>query len=86
VCADGKEADMSDHFADVVVHVNETLDETSLCKLEDEINEIIGVMAVTHDAHHVHLLKVDFDAEVVGPERFLCPIRMRGLHAQLVGL
>lgn len=76
---------MSDHFADVVVHVNETLDEESLRILEDEMYGKIGVMAVGHHPRHPHLLKVDYDSEVVRPEEFLRPIQQRGLHAQLVG-
>ncbi len=76
---------MSDHYADVLVHVNETLDADSLRLLEGEISGNIGVMAVGHHPRHPHLLKVDFDAEIVRPAEFLRPIHRRGLHAQLVG-
>lgn len=77
---------MSDQWADVLLHVNETLDEGSLRRLEDEINENVGVMGVAHHPRRPHLLKVDYDAEISRPQEFLRPIRRQGLHAQLVGL
>ena len=76
---------MSDHCADLVIHVNETLDEQSLRTLESEINEKIGVMAVGHNPHCPHLLRVDYDSEIIRPGEFMKPIHRRGLHAQLVG-
>lgn len=76
---------MSAHFADVVVHVSETLDEEGLRALETEINENVGVMAVGHHPGRPHLLRVDFDAEMVRPAELLMPVRRRGLHGQLVG-
>jgi hypothetical protein len=81
-----EEVVMSDHFADVLVHVNESLDEASLLSLEDEMYGNIGVMAVDHNPKHPHLLKVHYDSEVVRPTEFLKPIQKRGLHAQLVGM
>ena len=80
-----KEKDMSDHIADVMVHVNETLDEDTLRTLEDEVFENVGVVAVGHNPRHPHLLMVAYDSEVAQPFNFLGPIRGRGLHAQLVG-
>jgi len=77
---------MSDHFADVLVHVNETLDEEHLRLLEGEINGNIGVMAVGHHPRHPHLLKVDYDSDLIRPADMLGPIQRWGLHAQLVGM
>ncbi len=76
---------MSAHFADVVVHVNESLDEEDLRQLEGEISQNVGVMAVDHHPKHPHLLRVDFDSEVVSASEFLKPVHRRGLHGQLVG-
>lgn len=76
---------MIEHIADVMVHVNETLDEDTLHSLEDEVFDHVGVVAVGHNPQHPHLLMVAYDSEVARPSNFLGPIRGRGLHAQLVG-
>ncbi len=76
---------MSDHIADVVVHVNETLNEDVLHILEDEIFDNVGVVAVGHNPRRPHLLMVVFDSEVSRSTDFLGPIRGHGLHGQLVG-
>ncbi|MCP5279785.1 MAG: hypothetical protein H6935_15735 [Thiobacillus sp.] len=76
---------MTDHIADVMVHVNESLDEATLRALEDEMFDNVGVVAVGHNPRRPHLMLVAFDPEVAMPASFLQPLRGHGLHAQLVG-
>jgi hypothetical protein len=77
---------MKSQFADVMVHLNETMDEAGLSQLEEEMRGTSGVMAISHDGRHPHLLKVEYDAEILRPTELLRPIQQRGLHAQLVGM
>jgi hypothetical protein len=76
---------MTERIADIVVHVNETLDEETLRTLEDEVFDKVGVVAVGHNPDHPHLLMVAYDSEVIHPTNLLGSIRGHGLHAQLVG-
>jgi hypothetical protein len=81
-----KESEMTERIADVMVHVNETLDEETLRTLEDEVFDNVGVVAVSHNPERPHLLMVAYDSEVVHPSIFLGAIQGHGLHAQLVGI
>lgn len=76
---------MSQHNADVVVHINERLDEGALQHLEDDLKQNMGVVRVVHNPRRPHLLMVDFDAEVIRSGMLLDEIRGLGMHAQLVG-
>jgi hypothetical protein len=76
---------MTEHIANVMVHVDENLDEATLRALEDEVLDNVGVVAVRHNPRHRHLMLVAFDPEVAMPASFLQPLRGHGLHAQLVG-
>lgn len=76
---------MSQHNADVMVHINEDLDEVGLQDLEQEISDNIGVLRVAHNPRHPHLVVVDFDAEVTRPASILSQVRDQGMHAQLIG-
>lgn len=76
---------MSQHNADVMVHIDECLDEDSLRHLEADIKENRGVVRVVHNPSRPHLLMVDFDAAVIRSGVVLNEIRGHGMHAQLVG-
>lgn len=77
---------MSNHIADVMVHVDESLDEESLHSLEDEIRGDRGVVSVGHNPGKLHLLMVTYDSEVARPVHFIQQLKERGVHAELVGL
>lgn len=77
---------MSNHIADVMVHVDESLNDESLHALEDEIRGDRGVVSVGHNPGKQHLLMVAYDSEVAHPVDFIQQLRERGLHAELVGL
>jgi hypothetical protein len=76
---------MNDPIANVMVHVNESLDEEALHALEDDIRRDQGVVSVGHNPHRPHLLMVAYDSEAAPTSNLLHPFRQRGLHAQLVG-
>lgn len=76
---------MSHHNADVMVHINESLDEGTLRHLETDLRENRGVVRVAHNPRRPHLLMVDYDAQVIRSRAVLNEVRGRGMHAQLVG-
>jgi len=77
---------MSQHNADVIVHIDESLDEPSILALEENIFEYIGVVRVSHNPSRPHLLMVDYDAEIAQASMVLNRVQGQGVHAQLVGL
>ena len=77
---------MKNTLADVLVHVNENMDEATICKIEQEMRNDFGVVSVGHRTGQSHLLMVVYDAGVTRASSVLQPLRARGLHAQLVGL
>jgi hypothetical protein len=77
---------MQDEIANVMVHVNESLDERELSRLEDDIREDWGVVAVGHNPKRPHLLLVAYDSGIARSSTFMHQFPEHGLHAQLVGL
>ena len=76
---------MSQHNADVIVHIDETLDEDALMDLENQISDDIGVVRVSHNPMRPHLLMVDFDSEIIHASELLGRVQGQGMHAQLIG-
>lgn len=77
---------MENTLADVLVHVNENMDEATICNIEQEIRNDVGVISVGHRTGQSHLLMVVYDSGVTRASSVLQPLLARGLHAQLVGL
>jgi hypothetical protein len=71
---------------EVVIHLNENVDETTLDELEQGIRRDQGVISVGHQANQNHLLVVVYDSEVARASSFLHTFQERGLHAQLIGM
>jgi len=77
---------MNTTLNDVVVHLNESVDETTLDELEQGIRKDQGVVSVGHQANRNHLIMVVYDSEVARASNLLHNFRERGLHAQLIGM
>lgn len=77
---------MSANLNDVMLHVNETLDDTALLRLEDEVRRDAGVVSVGHRGDNTHMIMVVYDAEAIRASGLLHNFQERGLHAQVVGL
>mgnify|MGYP000486379630 CR=1 FL=1 len=71
---------------EVVVHLNESLDEATLEKLEQGIRMDRGVISVGHRHNQNHLMMVVYDSSVARASNILHNFRERGLHAQLIGM
>ena len=77
---------MNTTLSDVVVHLNESVDETTLDELEQGIRKDQGVVSVGHQANRNHLIMVVYDSEVARTSNILHNFQERGLHAQLIGM
>lgn len=76
---------MNDYMSDVVVHIDEALDESSLDRLEQDLRGDRGVISVGHRPRQNHLMMVLYDSTDLRASSFLHHFQERGLHAQLIG-
>ena len=77
---------MSTNFADVIVHIDETLPLDQLKTLEDHIHKIGGVVSACNRDNQPHLISVVYDPEQVKSREILMIVKSEGIHAELVGL
>lgn len=77
---------MSANLNEVMLHVDETLDDTALARLEDDVRGDPGVVSVGHRADNTHMIMVVYDSEATRASGLLHTFEARGLHAQVVGL
>ena len=77
---------MSKTLADVLVHVDQTLDHDRLATLTKAIAAIDGVStAEGHDAKP-HLVIVTYDPAKVNSQAILAAVKAQGVSAELIGL
>lgn len=72
-------------MADVIIHVNESVDHNRRTEIADMIRNHKGVMGVAHHDEKPHLLTVEYDPEEVHAKELLQVALSQGVHAQLVG-
>lgn len=72
-------------MADVVIHINETVDHDRRTEIADMIRNHKGVMGVAHHDEKPHLLIVEFNPADVHAKELLQVALDQGVHAQLVG-
>lgn len=77
---------MGTTLADVLVHVNENVDEATICRIERDMRNDVGVISVGHRTGQSHLLMVVYDSGITRAVRLLRPLQAQGLHAQVIGL
>lgn len=69
-----------------LVHIEETLDETTLQAIEDTIRDGKAVAAASHQASNPHLIQVVYDSNLTQTKDIVQAIRNHGVHAQALGL
>ncbi|WP_298354114.1 hypothetical protein [Rhodoblastus sp.] len=78
---------MGQHYlTEMVIHVTETLDESSVRAAECDLCGFDGVVEAKHNPGRNHILVVTYDTEETRMINLLTPLKARGLHAQLVGI
>jgi len=73
-------------MADVVIHINESVEHDRRVEIADAIRNHQGVMGVAHHDEKPHLLIVEYDPDEVHAKDLLQVALGMGVHAQLVGL
>lgn len=77
---------MSNHCADVVVHIDEELDDEQIHGLEKDLARFDGIYSACVHEKARHLMLIDFDPEDVDPVMLLDEVEAHGMHAELIGL
>jgi len=71
---------------EVVVHVDEALDESTLHSIEEGIRQEAGVVSVGHNPGKSHMIMVVYDSDSTRASTLLHALEQRGLHGQVVGM
>lgn len=74
------------HNSDIVIHIDETLDDRHIHRLEKDLGDERGILSACCHERTPHLMVVDFDADSVRPSDIVQSVRSRGLHAAMLGL
>jgi len=77
---------MSSNLNEVVLHLEETLDDEALRRLEEAVRHGPGVVSVGHSPEKSHMIVVVYDSDSTRASNLLHSFQERGLHAQVVGL
>ncbi|MEW6591694.1 MAG: hypothetical protein AB1418_11745 [Pseudomonadota bacterium] len=77
---------MSANLNEVMLHLDESLDEDALGRLEEGVRQDAGVISVGHNPDNAHMIMVVYDSEATRASTLLHTFQARGLHAQIVGL
>ena len=72
--------------SDIVIHIDETLDDGRIHRLEKDLGAEPGVLSACCHERTPHLMVVDFDGDRVRPSDIVQSVRSRGLHAEMLGL
>ena len=76
---------MSEYTADVMFHIDETLDDRHINEVEHDMAIHRGVRTACVNCSNPHLMLVDYDPMEVKAKTLLGSITSRGLHAEIVG-
>lgn len=77
---------MDIQLADVVVHIDQTLEPDRRTAIEEELRAIDGVVSVHNPENRPHLAIVGYNPDKTSSAAILDRITMQGVHAELVGL
>jgi len=77
---------MNIDLADVTLHVDENLDTATLTDLDGAFRAIDGVVSVHVNPDRPHLFILEYNPAKISSQQLLDSVKLRGLHAELVGL
>ena len=72
-------------MSDVTIHIDETLDSTTLQALQHDLYRIEGVEQIAAQQGRPHLMVVSFDHDLMNSAAILSSFTNQGLHAELIG-
>ena len=71
---------------DFLVHIDETLNQSELEAIEDNIRHGSGVVSAGHRTDKPHFVHVIYDSDSTRMAEIVEDVRQHGLHAQAVGM
>jgi len=77
---------MDIQLADVVVHIDQTLEHDRRSKIEEELRAIDGVVSVHNPDDRPHLAIVEYNPNKTNSATILNTVTVQGVRAELVGL
>lgn len=72
--------------ADIMIHIDETLNDQELLEVEKSVAFEEGVYSACVNCDHQHLMLVDYDPEITSSRHVLNTVTGRGWHAEMVGI
>lgn len=77
---------MNIDLADVLVHVDETLNESEIAELDDAFRSSDGIVSVHVEKTRPHLFVLEYNPARIHSTEVLNVAKSRGMHAELVGM
>ncbi|ESQ15080.1 MAG: ATP-binding protein [Thiohalocapsa sp. PB-PSB1] len=77
---------MEINLADVVIHIDETLEAARRQEIENMLREIDGVVSVRNPDDRPHLTLVEYNPARTDSQALLTTVTAAGVHAELIGL
>ena len=77
---------MDIQLADVVVHIDQTLERNRRAEIEERLRAIDGVVSVHNPDDRPHLAIVEYNPDRTSSSAILNTVTVQGVHAELVGL
>jgi hypothetical protein len=77
---------MNIQLADVVVHIDQTLEREARSKIEDELRAIDGVVSVHNPDDRPHLSVIEYNPDRTNSAAILSTVTSQGVNAELIGL
>lgn len=77
---------MSANLNEIMLHIDETLDDDAMYRLEEDMRTDSGVVSVGHNARQSHMIMVVYDSESTQASNLLRRVEHMGLHGQIIGL
>ena len=77
---------MDIQLADVVVHIDQTLERERRTEIEEHLRAIDGVVSVHNPDDRPHLAIVEYNPDRTSSAAILNTVTVQGVNAELVGL
>lgn len=74
------------HRADIMIHIDETLDDQDLISVEKSVAFEDGVYSACVNCDHRHLMLVDYDPDITSSSQVLHTVTGQGWHAEMIGI
>lgn len=77
---------MDIQLADVVVHIDQTLERERRSEIEEQLRAIDGVVSVHNPDDRPHLAIIEYNPERTSSAAILKTVTVQGVDAELIGL